>query len=1074
MAVVFRKKKDVTIFESFEASPKAEDVMTTQGKLICSYPGPAIEIPNAVFEDEGFLSELANFLVRMNDDILDSAPTSRKAQTTVLEARDTTHPRYITELLTGILRSVGRPADIIRITKRVGDDVMWNNSKLPWRRSPLWLLIRVAIQTSLDRSTHGQGTYKGFMLFFMCCLANEEVCADFPNDLLHSMSAKLSRRLRKLGSSAPDWLSHTVLETCTSLRSILEKRWRQVQDAQRKSPPWTPSQLDLTRDIELSLLGSHAYISNCLARHIINPLDTAFNPNHRRRGSLDDFLSLDGAFFEESYRTEPHVALYDVERGVEQGIDGWVDRVMNNDEACVKLEILGNQYSSSALRTYADNPELLSVMLLTTIELWVALDKIAIKETPMLADYSPEVPTSLLESLLLCKTGNLRRLHRAHQYLSRRHSESYWGWSVFSPSITTYSFSVRFYSGSSHLQRLKFEIEEAAWHEVHAKVTELEILNACYADLERKASDAEHVSVIDEYGFEHHSSSCSKCRFERDLKNLQINVYEWPLPAGMLQAEAVVFELDCPVSFNMWRTATFHLLVDLCSHSVQPKNPYIQLSQYVALHPYLVQHPRSRITLASGSKPFVVTHYGRTSIPTTQERVCVNNGLTFYGFDAYAYVPVSEALGPLDVRWYCTYQLQIGPYQNLQNYVDTTSHTSNEVLANQADCHTDLSIHEYIAFGHLRSGGLLQWLNILREIRGRSLSFRRHEVHFLLAQAASQVGPLGNKWKWHRELQRASFCHALLGELESLVRDVEANWLEAVTMDTISFLLRRLLTSSPSRAVFLKALGLLRTVRGKVFSWMEELSTKLTETPGDEEFRGYLRDAAAICRSTFDVDPSMIRRLLHSAEDIKVLLSSAILIHDHTPSNVSCLPAYSRLLLDRDRRLSLALSSIIRDVIQVESDAQGIDLAIGWVWPEYRPGSKWTPLQNPNSRWFSCRTASTTGQSSQVVHYNLLDGSLLVNGKSLGRLPNEIVRHPLYNLIFGEVCPVITNVTLGTELLQHVLDVIPSDLPGMDYSTRGMISDHQVTHSQWCMMYPEDSGGMPRCTFLSETTTRIS
>jgi hypothetical protein len=1067
VAVVFRKKKDATIFESFEISPKAEDVMTTQGKLICSYPGPAIEILNAVFEDEGFLSELANFLVRMNDDILDAASTTRKAQSTVLEARDTTHPRYITELLTGILRSVGRPADIIRITKRVGDDVVWNNSKLPWRRSPLWLLIRVAVQTSLDRSTLGQDTYKGFMLFFMCCLANENICADLSNDLLHSMSAKLSRRLRKLGSSAPDWLSHIVLETCTSLRSTLEKRWRQVQDAQRKSPPWTPSQLDLTRDVELSLLGSRAYIRNCLAPHIFDPLDTPFNPQHRRRGSLDDFLSSDGAFFEEAYRTEPHVTLYDVERAVEEGIDDWVDRVANNDEACVKLEILGNKYSSSALMTYADNPELLSVMMLTTIELWVALDKIAIKETPMLADYSPEIPTRLLEHLLVCKTGSLRRLHHAHQYLSRRHSESHSGWSVFSSSITTDSFSVRFYRGSSHLQRLEVQIEEAARGEACAKVAELEILNAYYVELERKAANADHDFDVILHGFKH-SSYCSKCRFEGELKNMQINIHEWPLPAEKLQAEAVVFELDCPVSFNMWRTATFHLLLDLCSPSVEPKYPYIQLSQYVALHPYLVQHPRSRITLGSDTKPFVLTHYNNTSIPTTQERVCVNNGLQFYGFDSHASVPVSEALGPFDVGWYCTYVLQSRQYQNLQKYIDTTSHTSNEILANQADCHRDLSIHEYIAFGHLRSGGLLQWLNILRELRGRSLSFRRDEVHFLLAQAVSQVGPLDNtEWTWHQELQRASFCHALLGELESLVRDVEANWLEAVTMDTISFLLRRLLSSGPDRAVSLKVLGLLRTVRGKVFSWIEELSTKLTETPGDEEFRGYLRDAAAICRSTFDVDPPMIKRLLHSAEDMKVLLSSAILIHDHTPSNVSCLRAYSRLLLDRDRRLSLALSSVVSDVIQADSSRQGIDLAISWVWPEYRPGSKWTPLLNPDSHWFSCRTASTTGQVSQVVHYNLLDGSLFVNGKSLGRLPHEILRHPLYKLIFGNVRLVITDVTqVQTELFQHVLEVIPGDLRGMDYSTRGMVSDHQVTHSLRCRIYHEYSGDMPRYTFL--------
>ena len=137
-------------------------------------------------------------------------------------------------------------------------------------------------------------------------------------------------------------------------------------------------------------------------------------------------------FFEEAYRAEPHIALYDVERAVEQEIDGWVDHVTKNDDACVQLEILATKYSSAALKTYGDNPELLLVIRLTTIELWVALDKIAIREIPMLADYSPVVPTSLLEDLLVCKATSLNRLLYAHQYLFHRHSQSHHGLPVFS------------------------------------------------------------------------------------------------------------------------------------------------------------------------------------------------------------------------------------------------------------------------------------------------------------------------------------------------------------------------------------------------------------------------------------------------------------------------------------------------------------------------------------------------------------------------------------------------------------------------------------------------------------------
>ena len=1002
-AVVFRKQRNVTIFESFELSPKAEDVMTTKGKLICSYPGPAIEVPNVTFNDGDFLSELANFLVRMDKDTLqDAVPTTQKADSTVVETRDTTHPRYITELLTGILRSVGRPADLIRVSKRVGDDVVWNNSKLPWRRSPLWLLIRVVLQTTLDRTSLGRVAYKEFMLFFMCHLGNERLCADLSNDLLQFIATKISRRLKKLGS-VPDWLSTIAVETCASLRSVLEKRWMQVQASQRLSPPWNPLTLNLSQDIQLSLLNSGDYIRGRLADRNISATVTEFSPKHRRRGCLDDFLSSDGVFFEEACQAEPHVTLHDVEQVVEGGIDRWVDEVMNNNEACVKLEILANKYSSSALRTYGKNPELLSVMLLTMVELWIALDKIAIREIPMLGEYSPEIPTSLLEDLLLSKAANLHRLRIAHQHLSHRHSQSYHG-SVFSSSAAADTFAVRYFQGSPCLQRLKSRIEDVARHEVREKISELNRANAQHGELQRQAARIEHTYYTDWYGYQRHDRYCRKCDLETQQQRMTIDVHEWPLPAHEHRAEVVVFELDCPVSFNAWRTATFHLLVDLCSPSLEPKHPYITLDRYHALSTYLVPHPRSRITLASDTKPFVVSHYRTTSIPTMEGSVCVQNGLTFYGYDSRACIAASDTLDCFNVSKYSTYQLESEPYRNLQKYVNTTSHSSNDVMANQADCHQDLSLHEFVAFGHVRCGGSLQWLNILRELRGRSLTFRRPEVHLLIAQAVSQVGPLSNaEWIWHREIQQPSFCFAVLEELEDLLRDVEANWLEASTMDTISFLLRRLLAPSPSQDVSLKVLDLLGAVRDKALRWVKELSAKLTRMPEDDELRGFLRDSAAICRSTFDVDPSQIPNLLVSAQDVNILVFCAIVIHDHTPSNVSSLPAYSQLLLDRDRRLSLALESFVGDLIQGDPSDAGINSAISLVWADYRPASKWTPFPSPNSRWFSCKTLQTDKQRAQKVCLNLLDGSLLVDGKPLGRLPAEITKQQMYNMIFGAV-----------------------------------------------------------------------
>ncbi|KAG0693884.1 hypothetical protein DFH29DRAFT_1084074 [Suillus ampliporus] len=201
-AVVMRKLESETIFESFEISPDPTAVMGTKGKLICSYPGPAIAVPDTNTNNATFPAELANFLVCMDQDVLDAAARRKKAGSTILEERDTTHPRYITELLTGILRGLGSIADVPRIRKRIGDDVLWDSAKLPWRRSPLWLVIRVVLQTTLERShgALGRTTYKSFMLFFMTKLTTLALDHDLSNDMLHFMSAKIARRLFKLGS----------------------------------------------------------------------------------------------------------------------------------------------------------------------------------------------------------------------------------------------------------------------------------------------------------------------------------------------------------------------------------------------------------------------------------------------------------------------------------------------------------------------------------------------------------------------------------------------------------------------------------------------------------------------------------------------------------------------------------------------------------------------------------------------------------------------------------------------------------------------------------------------------------
>jgi len=290
VAIVLTKRENCTLCEAFEVAPSGDAVENMPEHLICSYPRSAVEMPNEVFDDGEFQLELANFLSRpdaVNSDSLLPPPAD---------------PQYINALLNGVLQSVrrtaygprvtkrtaplvsilrgGRTADALRVTKRVRDHTSGS-----WGRSPLWLLIRVAIQMSV-----GRAFYKRFTLFFTCTLARDANNATLSSDVLHLISSKILRRLSKLGSFTTRWLSETALETSTRLGEILDVKWKQLCGA-RPSQFRNPSQDELDRDTQLSLLNSREYIRNALANPGPQPFGTPFLPSHRRRGTIEDFLS---------------------------------------------------------------------------------------------------------------------------------------------------------------------------------------------------------------------------------------------------------------------------------------------------------------------------------------------------------------------------------------------------------------------------------------------------------------------------------------------------------------------------------------------------------------------------------------------------------------------------------------------------------------------------------------------------------------------------------------------------------------------------------------------------------------
>jgi hypothetical protein len=773
---------DFVQFEVFEVSPQNTDVMTTTGKLLCSYPGPAIRVPTDLFMDECFLRELSSFLVQMDVDCLDSTPTTLKGGSVVVEIRETVHPRYISELLMGILGGFGQPADVDRITKRIGDEVLWDNALKPWRRSPLWLTLKVSLQSSLRVSN----LYKPFILFFHTHLLRCCVYRDFPSELLYIMRAKIARRLSKMDPSASRHVHDHVHSSFEKTEALLSKRWTAFQAKGSTSPTLQPDRLNFIADAEVSLYKSYDYLATTLRSGSLGFSQVEFTPpDGTRLDSVCDFTQFANGQLSMAVDEDQCVALKDFELTVEKSLESWVAATRDDDAPNVIASCI-RQYVAGAGCLYEDNAEDNSIMILTIVDLWVALDTLTIRQCPLLKQYSPEIPSDFLHPLLLHRSSTLERALHAEQYLSQRHNEARNTTSIFSNDITESSFAVKYFRASEYHQRLYDEINTDAQQKRASKRAELVSLNESSKSLSSEASKLDH-ELFATHG-RGYRATCRKCQLENEARALEIHVHEWPLPSSMVRAQQTVFELSPLPAFSAWRDMTYMVLRDLGLSSVPDSHdrPKAFLNSFSGLSRWATQRG-SRLTIGSTTKSFSdQTHYKRVGIPAKESSVLVNNGLSFSLFDR---TRESWTIGPFftsSVTELCTPPTPTSsPYRHLHHFVSSTKHTPNGIIASQADCPGEITLHEFLAFSGLRSGPRLQWLNISRELASPYLSFRLGEVHTLVTQAAWQLGPLsGGVREWHIDLSISSFGNTLLRELESLLEKIENNWLEEVTVRT--------------------------------------------------------------------------------------------------------------------------------------------------------------------------------------------------------------------------------------------------------------------------------------------------
>ncbi|KAH7176975.1 hypothetical protein EDB81DRAFT_898494, partial [Dactylonectria macrodidyma] len=619
--LLIRKSNDLTIFEAFELSPASEAVIMTRGRLVRQFPATAIEIPSDVYNDGAFKDVLIDTLVTMSHQVArEMKAEAKKAKQFHVENQDTTDPHIVTELLTSMLRGIGKQVDVPGVCKNTHDEVMWKNSNLPWRRSPVWLLIRVSLQLTMSRVAADSGElYKRFMIFLLADVlkvANEQLA---PSSVLHPMAMKISRRLLKLESpQGGKWLT-AVQRIMAKTSNILDQRWEDIRVQSKKLINLAAvADLDMKNAINYTLPEVEQFLSSIQQPQTI-PGSIPFHPT-------SSFQQLDAAQLPcVSKIINPETlpfGLAEIESWVATHLEVWLESHLGDELTCRNLSTLLEEYHEAGTEWYTGRPEGVSRMLLTTLELWVAADKAAVHAIPLLRNYDPEVPIEVFQALLLGLRRDMDRLYHAESYVMGRKTfaKSHRTPSVFRSYDHEDSFPVQYFSTSATHQASMEKIVKEATVQRQEKGLELQELKEQHEELMQEYDQAECETVEverDGLNYSEHSGGCSRCKMLSKAKSLAINVHEWPLSEHTTKAQTTVFELDIPPVFCEWRRLTLYFIdnvLQCCEKGSDPPPGMLSLQSYLGLAKYAQWNDRSRICLMSDWAAHTSTHRVRKEV----------------------------------------------------------------------------------------------------------------------------------------------------------------------------------------------------------------------------------------------------------------------------------------------------------------------------------------------------------------------------------------------------------------------------------------------------------------------------
>jgi hypothetical protein len=1035
---------EAVIFEAFEISPPSAEVLASERSLICDYPDCSAQIPFHVFRKPSFQHALADFLEKGSMEPLRSFQALvTKAHTSIVETRDTGSPGLVTHLLIPLLESIGSSVDeaIPRLRKRIRDDANIEVTELPWRRLPLWIALRVGMQRMLQISL-GNEAGRAHYKFFVTTLLTElllESPGKLATELTLILRAKICRRLAKLEqdkTKSPvvyeqlfNATSSFFKESITQVTKTMTLAWDRFKRDTTRPVPQLPARADLQAQ-HLSLPNSGSYLQSVLD----------LPRSHKRTPTLLQLPSLHGTTIEQVEQfTDMYHRLAEIEHKIEEKEEPYFNANLNPESRCEKLSRAIMHLINSVGAAYDSDPEQMSIFILSLFRLWVRLDKCVAKVCPMVLEYHPVFTSELLDVLHLPTAASMRRLRGIQSYIRNRCERCKHRTTIFSEPKEK-CFAVRYVSSSTFMQELHTKIRQASEASREVKTSELKRWWSDFDEHSLGISGGTCTCKLKRDGTRD-VRGCTKCWHWRVRNRMQIYAHEDFLASNPAKAAAVVFELGIPKSFAAYRDATWKIFMLAYPTKPQSGSPAMLLKDYDPLTAFGSRYSTC-ITIASLSKSFRGTHYkvSKKRMKASESDVLYPNGLDFSYFDLTSNTWVKHFDKALTLEHECGVHMPFGLRSSMManllhppTVIDDRS--SYEIVASETQCPSTISVHEFTACQRLLSGKARRWMTMLVELGASNVNFSTESTMHLFNHLAARAGPSKDKHDIfgdiHATLKDLSFCECLAAQVENRLSDITTNWREVHCMEVMITLSLRLYDLADLKT---RANGILLQARRTTLSWVCRLRNDIRnaeETTTVETAARYAFWAALLCRRTF----SHISKSddVISENDLSAFFQASLALQENLLVDLTKLPPILKSMLVRDTKMTYKIKSLLLRSIEAGPNSIGMAINASWSEPGSTSGNSfdgWQQFSPRHDRWVVSimRTSTKNPANTQVVHYNFVEGHLLVDGKPLGRLPRDIRESNEVRQLFGN---------------QHLL-TFPSTEFGMSYVLASRVNNHKI------------------------------